>query len=263
MKKWIDYHLCKQDRKHILFCSLVEPHGRLTDAGLRDQLVKIAGKAGINKSVNPHRFRHARATHMAAHMTEEQLKKYLGWTAGSNMAAIYVHLSGKDIDNAVLNMNGLDVEERQEENALKTIKCPRCKQIQDARNESCHTCWLSFKSDIDSSIESQLLAMKEEIEQMKKEKEEDKLLKATFLKVCGAFVSGDFAKTIKDTLKKHEYRLRIDSEYRRKFNVYSGHYIFERFRDPNAEHEHDVYRRNEEVKKSKFNNTLDKLRYSI
>ena len=71
---------------------------------------------------------------MAAHMTEQQLKKYLGWTEGSNMAAVYVHLSGKDIDDAVLKMNGMEVEEKEEDNALKTIKCPRCKQIQDARN---------------------------------------------------------------------------------------------------------------------------------
>ena len=44
-------------------------------------------KAGITKRVNPHSFRHARATYLARYMTEQQLKKYMGWTAGSRWQA--------------------------------------------------------------------------------------------------------------------------------------------------------------------------------
>lgn len=142
LREWIEVHPCKHDRDAILFCSLREPYPRLTDEGLRDQLTKIAGKAGIMKRVNAHAFRHARATHLAEHLTEQQLKKYLGWTEGSNMAAVYVHLSGKDIDKAILKMNGLASEETTEDNALKIIKCPRCKDIQDAKARYCNKCGL-------------------------------------------------------------------------------------------------------------------------
>lgn len=62
-------------------------------------------KAGIFKRIYPHIFRHSRATHLAKHLTEQELKKYFGWAGGSNMAAVYVHLSGKDIDDKIIQLN--------------------------------------------------------------------------------------------------------------------------------------------------------------
>ncbi len=58
-------------------------------------LKDLARKCGIQKSVNPHAFRHARATHLANKLTEAQMKEFFGWTQSSKMASIYVHLSGK------------------------------------------------------------------------------------------------------------------------------------------------------------------------
>jgi len=146
LHEWLTVHPCKNNRDAVLFCSLREPYPTLTDAGLRDQLTKIAKKAGVQKRVNAHSFRHARATHLAEHLTEQQLKKYLGWTPGSNMAAVYVHLSGKDIDNAILKMNGIQIEEK-EEQALKTSKCPRCKEIQDKKAQFCYKCGLPLSEE--------------------------------------------------------------------------------------------------------------------
>jgi integrase len=167
LKKWLNDHPRKNDREHILFCSFVYPYNRLTDAGLTDQLKVIAKKAGIQKRFNPHSFRHARATHLANHMTEQQMKKYLGWTEGSSMASVYVHLSGKDIDDAVLKMNGIDVEVKEEDKALRTLKCPRCGELQDARNKECCKCWVSLVSDIDNSLHSEVAELKEELARMK------------------------------------------------------------------------------------------------
>ncbi|WP_394344768.1 hypothetical protein [Salinigranum halophilum] len=52
--------------------------------------------------MNPHHFRHSRATHLANWLTEAQLCEWFGWVQGSNVPARYVHLSGRDIDNAYL-----------------------------------------------------------------------------------------------------------------------------------------------------------------
>lgn len=41
------------------------------------------------------------------------MKELLGWVQGSEIASIYVHLSGKDVDNALLKLNGVHVEEEQ------------------------------------------------------------------------------------------------------------------------------------------------------
>ena len=35
------------------------------------------------------------------------MKEHFGWVQGSEMAATYVHLSGRDVDNALLKLQGL------------------------------------------------------------------------------------------------------------------------------------------------------------
>jgi integrase len=74
---------------------------------IRRRLIKISEKAGIKKKIHPHLFRHSRATYMANYLTEAQMNQYFGWIQGSDMPFIYVHLSGRDIDDAVLKANGM------------------------------------------------------------------------------------------------------------------------------------------------------------
>ncbi|MEM0302140.1 MAG: tyrosine-type recombinase/integrase [Archaeoglobaceae archaeon] len=62
---------------------------------------KAAKKAEINKRVYPHILRHSMATVLANHLTEQQLSHYFGWVQGSSMPAVYVHLSGRDIEDAI------------------------------------------------------------------------------------------------------------------------------------------------------------------
>jgi hypothetical protein len=79
------------------------------------QLIKVSNKAGINKNLHPHLFRHSRATYMANFLTEAQMNAYFGWVQGSDMPAVYVHLSGRDIDDAVLKANGIMKSENEPE----------------------------------------------------------------------------------------------------------------------------------------------------
>jgi integrase/recombinase XerD len=44
---------------------------------------------------------------MANYLTEAKMNAYFGWIQGSDMPSIYVHLSGRDIDDAVLKANGI------------------------------------------------------------------------------------------------------------------------------------------------------------
>ena len=106
---------------------------------LRIQLSKIAKRAGINKPVNPHNFRHSRATYCAQFMNEPLLKKYFGWSPQSTVPARYIHLSGKDLQNSVLINNGFappkpiisKLAPKQchcgELNSYEEIKCIKCK----------------------------------------------------------------------------------------------------------------------------------------
>lgn len=75
-----------------------------------NQIVKeCSKKAGITKRINSYIFRHSRATFLAKYLTEAQMKIYLGWTMDSKMVGTYVHLSGRDLDEKVLELNGESV----------------------------------------------------------------------------------------------------------------------------------------------------------
>jgi hypothetical protein len=70
-------------------------------------LIEIAKKASVSENkFNLHKFSHSRATWYASKLTEAQMKELFGLRQDSKMASIYVHLSGRDIDKAVLQARG-------------------------------------------------------------------------------------------------------------------------------------------------------------
>jgi len=79
--------------------------GRLSIERLNQIVKEYAQKLGIHKRVYSYIFRHSRATHLAKHLTEQQMKVYLGWSMASDMVSVYVHLSGRDMDQRVLELN--------------------------------------------------------------------------------------------------------------------------------------------------------------
>jgi site-specific recombinase XerD len=143
LSSWISNHPLRENPDAPLWITLGtnSRYSLLTYRTACDLLKKAAEKAGIKKRVYPHLFRHSRATHLANHLTEAQMKQYFGWVQSSKMAATYVHLSGRDIDNAILKMYGFQIEEKREEN-FKLIRCPRCKQNNSPGTKFCNYCSL-------------------------------------------------------------------------------------------------------------------------
>ena len=58
-----------------------------------------------NKKHGQYILRHSRATHLSKYLTEAQLCVFFGWTIGTKVVRRYIHLSGKDVDNALLAIN--------------------------------------------------------------------------------------------------------------------------------------------------------------
>ncbi|AAM05234.1 tyrosine-type recombinase/integrase [Methanosarcina acetivorans] len=137
LRQWIECHPTKDNRDSYLFVSSRDDHPLISTTALKEGLDRISKRAGVKKRVNPHAFRHARATHLAGHLTEQQMKIYLGWTENSSMASVYVHLSGKDIDDAILKMNGIIMDETHAD-GLRVGRCSRCKEL---NSESAMYCW--------------------------------------------------------------------------------------------------------------------------
>jgi integrase/recombinase XerD len=101
--------------------------------------------------MNPHHFRHSKATELAKIFTESQLNQYLGWVPASREAAIYVHLSGRDMDKVVLKLNGLIDENDSEDSKFKAVKCPRCEIMNSLESKACPHCGIPL--DIQSIMQ--------------------------------------------------------------------------------------------------------------
>ncbi len=85
-------------------------------------LNKIAVKAGIDKPISPHKFRHAQATDMVIRGYQETvIRKKLGWTDDSRMIARYEHIVDDDVINATLEKGGGDIP-KQVINKIKTAE---------------------------------------------------------------------------------------------------------------------------------------------
>ncbi|HDQ59938.1 MAG TPA: hypothetical protein ENN30_01975 [Candidatus Woesearchaeota archaeon] len=117
LANWMSVHPLKDNPDAPLWVNLnFKKKHSVLNYGTIARMIKTASKeAGIKKRVYPHLFRHSRATHLASHLTEAQMKQYFGWVQGSYMASVYVHLSGRDMDSTLLKLNGVEVEETDEE----------------------------------------------------------------------------------------------------------------------------------------------------
>jgi integrase len=102
---------------------------------------RISKRADIKKHIHPHLFRHSRATFLANHLTEAQMKEYFGWVRSSDMATVYVHLSGRDVDDALLKLHGITKDDSEKERiSLKPKTCDKCELSNPSTNLFCRRC---------------------------------------------------------------------------------------------------------------------------
>lgn len=139
---WLNNHPFRDNRDSPLWVVVgtKNHHEPLGYASVVGQLKKIAKRARVNKRVNPHAFRHARATFLANNLTEAQMKEYFGWVQSSDMASVYVHLSGRDVDNAILRLHGLTNDNEKKNESLKIKNCARCNEKNSPLSKFCSRC---------------------------------------------------------------------------------------------------------------------------
>jgi len=164
--EWLNKHPLKNDPEALLWVSRDCEKRKLTYVRIRNMLDYLKKKAKITKKVNPHNFRHSRATYLANYLTEAQMKEFFGWIQSSEMASVYVHLSGRDVDGALLKTYGLENKKKDETSKLKPIKCVRCEQVNPPINDFCQKCGIALNEE----------AKIEVIEKDIKRKEADEIL---------------------------------------------------------------------------------------
>lgn len=152
---WLDNHPLKEDPDSPLWMGMGTRNRNsiLSYAAAKEMLKDIAKRAGIKKRVYPHLFRHSRATVLANHLTEAQLKQHFGWVQDSKMAATYVHLSGREVDDTLLKLQGVRTEEGKKESEFKVITCPRCDEKNSPTSKFCSRCAAPFDLKIATKID--------------------------------------------------------------------------------------------------------------
>ncbi len=114
------------------------------------RIKRTAKRAGIQKRVYNHLFRHTSATEKSEILTSAQMCEYFGWTQGSSMSQIYVHLSGRNMDDTLLKAYGITKDTSPKEKDLAPIQCPRCSTVNGATGKFCYKCGAAL--DIVSAI---------------------------------------------------------------------------------------------------------------
>ncbi len=148
LQAWINEHPMKNDPESYLWCKIPTRYNPkfkndyLSYGFICRLLNELAEKANIKKAVNPHSFRHSRATFMASHLKEPAMREFFGWGKDSEMPATYVHLSGRDVDEAVLSMYGVAEAKKASEPIIRVWSCPRCQEVNEPAAKFCKKCGL-------------------------------------------------------------------------------------------------------------------------
>ncbi len=121
-----------------------------THATIHKRLQVIAEQAGITKHIVPHIFRHSRVTHLIKEGVPESVIKLMIWgNITSKMFQTYAHLTGSDIDAAMLQTYGIaEMEDKQAFSRLEPILCPLCKTINSPVSNYCSTCGRSLTAEV-------------------------------------------------------------------------------------------------------------------
>jgi len=156
LRRWLNEHPGREDPNSPLW---VKNNGdQMSYPTIAGLISRITKRAGLKKHVHAHLFRHSRATFLAKHLTEAQLSMYMGWVQGTRMASTYVHLAGRDIDDAILGIYGIQTKKEEEGNghipALGAPKvCPRCGDRNPGDASFCFKCGLAL--DMKKALEAE------------------------------------------------------------------------------------------------------------
>jgi site-specific recombinase XerD len=173
LQRWVEEHPAKNDPNAYLWCKIPMPNNPKWENshlsyGFTCRLLReLATKAGIRKKVNPHAFRHARATFMARHLKEPEMREFFGWGKDSKMPSIYVHLSGRDVDGSVLAVYGFKEAKDGQEPVIRVVECPRCREKTDPASMFCRRCGLPLSRPWLEEPEARMERLEEELKSLK------------------------------------------------------------------------------------------------
>jgi integrase/recombinase XerD len=143
LKRWISAKHPKDGGDSFVFNDgkgLNGGHGPMRYHQALQVVRRAARNAGIGRTVNPHLFRHTRATLLAQHIPEAPLEIQMGWVHGSSMTRVYVHISEADMDRIILGAYGISVKEGRQTLEIPVARCIGCGEFNPLKAKYCWKC---------------------------------------------------------------------------------------------------------------------------
>lgn len=173
VRRWLQVHPTGDPEDALITCPPdrtggATPGERITQVTIRQVLQRIADKAGVDKDVHPHMFRHYFTTVAKRDfgMDDAYIKRLRGDAPGSNvMETTYSHLSDEDAaGHAESQFTG-----EEPENAMTpAAPCSVCGEMLQAGDKACSNCGAKRAPDAEKSEVEEL---QERIEELEREKE--------------------------------------------------------------------------------------------
>lgn len=157
---WLDKHPLKDDSEAFVWVSFSgnSKNKQLTYVGAEILLKRLAVRAGlgkwvggdgkkikgkyVGKHVNPHNFRHKRATMLLIEkkVPERIVKRFMGWKNNSRMPEVYAHFNDNDVDDAILESEGIDPKSVEKTEPIDTRICANCGEVNTVLSHFCKKC---------------------------------------------------------------------------------------------------------------------------
>lgn len=113
--------------------------GSLHVNSFRDQLMRVADRAGVDKPVNPHNFRHTAITRMYREgMSKEQIQHRVQWDIDTSMWERYVHVTAEEMNEGIFAEAGI-IEAGEEATTMRK-RCGQCNEPIPPHRDFCGTC---------------------------------------------------------------------------------------------------------------------------
>ena len=149
---------------------------------LREQLKRCTAKAKIKRRVWNYLFRHSQLTMLSKKLSDQTLCVYGNWSPGSEMVKKYVHLSGKDAEDAILELHGIKVDDKDNIKTTVQLKsCYRCSEQNTPESQRCSNCGFILDEQLlASAAESDQVILQDMLKRLQKLEKSGESIGASF-----------------------------------------------------------------------------------
>jgi integrase len=147
-----DYPLPIKDDGYVFITKYNE---QLQYNGVRKRINVLIKRAGLDKKITPHIFRHSRITFLIKQgMSGEQIKMMCWGTVNTDQFKTYLHLANVDLDNEIKKLYGVKTikdEDKKIKSILEPVQCKRCLEINTPSSNYCRKCGRPITDDAEVS----------------------------------------------------------------------------------------------------------------